>query len=100
MSGTGFSNNDYLAPLDAIADEMRQLAIHVEQLGDLLCADAALLARHGVALQAIDLIVQQQRALAAMVAARDEPDLLSHCQLGAMAARLAPMTGLAVPTPV
>lgn len=45
------------------------LSGEIEALGEALCADPAVAAGHGGALQAIDLIGQQQRALAALMQA-------------------------------
>ncbi|HEU0098708.1 MAG TPA: hypothetical protein VFQ67_08015 [Allosphingosinicella sp.] len=55
-----------------VAEEMELAARHIEQVGDALVADPAFLHRHGAALQALDLINQNLRHLAAVVAAADK----------------------------
>lgn len=53
----------------AMAEVLTELGIEVEALGEVLCRDEDFAARHVRELQAIDLIAQKQRALAAILAA-------------------------------
>ncbi|HEX8624896.1 MAG TPA: hypothetical protein VF782_07435 [Allosphingosinicella sp.] len=54
-----------------VAEEVELAARHIEQVGDALVGDPAFLHRHGATLQALDLINQNLRHLAAVVAAAD-----------------------------
>lgn len=54
---------------DAMAQVLNELGTEVEALGEVLCRDADFAARHLRELQAIDLIAQKQRALAAILEA-------------------------------
>ncbi|KHK93104.1 hypothetical protein [Novosphingobium malaysiense] len=53
----------------AMADVLGELGSEIEALGEVLCRDEDFAARHMRELQAIDLIAQKQRALAAIIAA-------------------------------
>lgn len=53
----------------AMAEVLGELGSEIESLGEVLCRDEDFAARHMRELQAIDLIAQKQRALAAIVAA-------------------------------
>ena len=53
----------------AMAEVLDELGTEVEALGEVLCRDVAFADRHCRELQAIDLIAQKQRALAAILAA-------------------------------
>jgi hypothetical protein len=55
-----------------VAEEVELAARHIEQVGAALVADPAFLHRHGATLQALDLINQNLRHLAAVVAAADK----------------------------
>ena len=55
-----------------VAEEVELAARHIEQVGDALVADPAFLHRHGATLQALDLINQNLRHLASVVAAADK----------------------------
>ena len=57
------------AHLITVADILGELAGEIEQLGERLCSDPAIVANHLAQLQVIDLIGQQQRWLAAMLRA-------------------------------
>jgi len=57
------------AHLITVADILGELAGEIEQLGERLCSDPAIVANHMAQLQVIDLIGQQQRWLAAMLRA-------------------------------
>lgn len=60
----------FLAPkFVAMAEVLGELGAEIEALGEVLCRDEDFAARHVRELQAIDLIAQKQRALAAIVAA-------------------------------
>lgn len=52
----------------AMAEVLDELGAEVEALGEVLCRDATFADRHYRELQAIDLIAQKQRALAAVLA--------------------------------
>lgn len=56
-----------------IAVVLEELSIEVEALGGALCIDPEIAMRHIDTLQAIDLIAQKQRSLAALLGA-DTPD--------------------------
>ncbi len=53
----------------AMAEVLDELGTEVEALGEVLCRDVGFASRHVRELQAIDLIAQKQRALAAILAA-------------------------------
>lgn len=53
----------------AMAEVLLELGTEVEALGEVLCRDQTFAGRHVRELQAIDLIAQKQRALAAIIAA-------------------------------
>jgi hypothetical protein len=55
-----------------VAEEVELAARHIEQVGDALVSDPAFLHRHGATLQALDLINQNLRHLASIVAADDK----------------------------
>ncbi|PEQ12790.1 hypothetical protein B2G71_10885 [Novosphingobium sp. PC22D] len=55
------------AKYDAMAGVLSEIGLEVEALGEVLCRDPAFAARHVRELQAIDLIAQKQRALAAIL---------------------------------
>ncbi|WP_246543234.1 hypothetical protein [Novosphingobium profundi] len=54
---------------NAMAEVLLELGTEVEALGEVLCRDQGFAGRHLRELQAIDLIAQKQRALAAILAA-------------------------------
>lgn len=54
---------------NAMAEVLLELGTEVEALGEVLCRDENFAGRHLRELQAIDLIAQKQRALAAILAA-------------------------------
>ncbi|KPH64796.1 hypothetical protein ACLIMP_14290 [Novosphingobium aerophilum] len=53
----------------AMAEVLGELGAEIEALGEVFCRDETFVARHLRELQAIDLIAQKQRALAAILAA-------------------------------
>lgn len=57
------------AKLDAVADILSEIGSEVEALGEVLCRDEGFTERHMRELQAIDMIAQKQRALAAILSA-------------------------------
>lgn len=57
------------AHLYAIAEILIELSVEIDNLGADLCRDAAFVAAHVEGLQAIDLISQKQRSLAALLKA-------------------------------
>jgi hypothetical protein len=60
------ANHDAEAP-DELADDLRRVARLLNNLGDALANDAALVAQHGVELQNLDIALQTLTALAEMV---------------------------------
>ena len=54
-----------------IASELATLAVELERLGATLCADLAVSRAYGAQLQAIDLVAQKQRCLAAVLGSSD-----------------------------
>lgn len=71
-----------------VAEEMELAARHIEQVGDALVGDPAFLHRHGAALQALDLINQNLRHLAAVVAAADKEGAAERISLEELRRRL------------
>ncbi len=57
------------AKYDAVAGILSEIGAEVEALGEVLCRDEGFAARHMRELQAIDMIAQKQRALAAILSA-------------------------------
>jgi hypothetical protein len=55
-----------------VAEEVELAARHIQQVGDALVSDPAFLHRHGATLQALDLINQNLRHLASVVAAANK----------------------------
>jgi hypothetical protein len=53
----------------AMAEVLGEIGTEIEALGEFLCRDEGFAARHVRELQAIDLIAQKQRALAAIIEA-------------------------------
>ena len=74
-----------MAAVGAILDELGQ---QVEQLGTVLCGDAAFAARHVEELQAFDAIVQQQRSLAALLLAECPQSAFDRIGMDDLKARL------------
>ncbi len=74
-----------MAAVGAILDE---LGMQVEELGALLCGDAAFAARHAVELQAFDSIVQKQRSLAALLLAECPQSAFDRIGIDDLKARL------------
>ncbi len=71
-----------------VAEEMELAARHIEQVGDALVADPAFLHRHGATLQALDLINQNLRHLAAVVSAADKEEVAEAISLEELRRRL------------
>jgi hypothetical protein len=57
------------AHLTTVSDVLIELSGEIEDLGASLCTDPAIIARHVMQLQSIDLIAQKQRWLATMLRA-------------------------------
>jgi len=75
----------------AVAELLNELAHDLETLGGELCSDHALASRHMHALQAIDTIVQKQKALSSLLVA-DVPALaIRQITLASLADRLIAM---------
>lgn len=71
-----------------VAEEVELAARHIEQVGDALVSDPAFLHRHGATLQALDLINQNLRHLAAVVAAADKEGVAEAISLEELRRRL------------
>lgn len=71
-----------------IADELDCARQEIERLGELLCSDPALVAAHMNSLQALDMIGQQQLALAAVLRAEDPQSAIVHTPLEQLRERL------------
>ena len=71
-----------------VAEEVELAARHIEQVGDALVSDPAFLHRHGATLQALDLINQNLRHLAAVVAAADKEGAAERISLEELRRRL------------
>lgn len=76
------------AHLAAVAGILDELAADIELLGESLCADADLAARHMGQLQAFDLITQKQRALGNLLRADCPVSALSSIDLEELKRRL------------
>ncbi|MCJ1961788.1 hypothetical protein [Novosphingobium mangrovi (ex Hu et al. 2023)] len=72
---------------NAMADVLLELGTEVEALGEVLCRDENFAARHVRELQAIDLIAQKQRALAAILAAGFSESEMRRISLEALRSR-------------
>jgi len=71
-----------------VAEEVELAARHIEQVGEALVSDPAFLHRHGASLQALDLINQNLRHLAAVVAAADKEAAAERISLEELRRRL------------
>lgn len=71
----------------AMAEVLNELGTEVEALGEVLCRDADFADRHCRELQAIDLIAQKQRALAAILVAGFSEQEMRRISLDALRAR-------------
>ena len=71
-----------------IADELDCARQEIERLGELLCSDPALVAAHRNSLPALDMIGQQQLALAAVLRAEDPQSAIAHTPLEQLRERL------------
>jgi hypothetical protein len=71
-----------------VAEEVELAARHIEQVGDALVSDPAFLHRHGATLQALDLINQNLRHLASVVAAADKEAAAERISLEELRRRL------------
>lgn len=71
-----------------VAEEIELAARHIEQVGGALVADPAFLHRHGATLQALDLINQNLRHLAAVVGAADKEAAAERISLEELRRRL------------
>ena len=71
-----------------IADELECAREEIERLGAILCSDPALVERHISALQALDMLGQQQLALAAILRADDPQVAIGNTPLERLRRRL------------
>ena len=70
-----------------MAEVLGELGCEIEALGEVLCRDEHFAARHMRELQAIDLIAQKQRALAAIIAAGFSAVEMNRISLDALRGR-------------
>lgn len=73
---------------DAIALEIEELAVRTARLGEELCDDPVVVARHMVSLQEIDRITQMLTCLAAMLRADDVGAAMGDLPIRELAERL------------
>jgi len=78
------------AHLTTVADVLVELAGEIEDLGERLCVDPAIIANHVTQLQAIDLIAQKQRWLATMLRADCPLSAVDTIGVEALRARFRP----------
>ncbi|CCA92689.1 hypothetical protein [Novosphingobium sp. PP1Y] len=71
----------------AMAEVLNELGSEVEALGEVFCRDAGFADRHMRELQAIDLIAQKQRVLAAILAAGFSEQEMRRISLDALRSR-------------
>ncbi|SFG25501.1 hypothetical protein SAMN05518801_11266 [Novosphingobium sp. CF614] len=71
----------------AMAEVLGELGMEIEALGEVLCRDENFAERHVRELQAIDLIAQKQRALAAILAAGFSETEMRRISLEALRSR-------------
>lgn len=84
MTGLGLSHR-----LRAqIANELECMREEIERLGAILCSDPALVERHVSALQALDMLGQQQLALAAILRSENPHDAIGGTPLERLRVRL------------
>ncbi|MCT2399813.1 hypothetical protein [Novosphingobium mangrovi (ex Huang et al. 2023)] len=84
----------------AMAEVLGELGTEIEALGEVLCRDEDFAARHMRELQAIDLIAQKQRALAAIIAAGFSEAEMRRISLEALRARFCGFMEDAADSPV
>ncbi|MFS0737421.1 hypothetical protein ABC347_10255 [Sphingomonas sp. 1P06PA] len=71
-----------------IADELELAREEIERLGAILCSDARLVTAHMVALQALDMLGQQQLALAKILRSDDPRAAIANTPLETLRSRL------------
>lgn len=71
-----------------IAEELEQARDEIERLGAILCSDARFMKSHMVALQALDMLGQQQLALAAILRSDDPQAAIAGTPLETLRNRL------------
>ena len=82
-------------PLDRrLADELDYARRMIEQMGDTLAADPAIVARHMVALQAVDVAGQMLGHIAAVVRSSDPAETVDRIGMANLKARLQRRGGL------
>ncbi len=74
--------------LIAVADVLVELSEEIEELGEQLCSDPAIIVPHLALLQAIDLIAQKQRWLATLLLADCPITAVSNIAVDALRERL------------
>ncbi len=74
---------------DRLAAELDRMCHDVERMGALLCGDPAVASRHMDTLQELDLLMQRQQGIAAVLRATDFWDAAANSPLGDLALRLA-----------
>jgi hypothetical protein len=75
-----------------MAAMLAEISIEIEQLGEVLCHDPEFVRRHVRELQAIDLIAQKQRALAAVLGAECPTSALAGVGLEEVVTRFKSLT--------
>ena len=90
---------DRKAHFAAVADVLMELSEDIELLGEVLCADAALIGRHVVDLQMVDLIAQKQRSLALLLRADCPVSALSDIGLHDLKVQLETLVASAAQRP-
>ncbi|MFN3450523.1 MAG: hypothetical protein ACK4ZE_00065 [Sphingorhabdus sp.] len=63
-----------------LADELREMSVNLEALGQLLCSDPAVVSGHISALQQLDYIAQSQASIADIIAAEDPVSVCSEAR--------------------
>ena len=71
-----------------LAEELENARLEIERLGAILCDDPSLSLRHMAALQSLDMIGQQQMAIAAILRAGDPVRAIAVSPLESLRLRL------------
>lgn len=87
------TNPEAKAHLMAVAEVLADISKDMEALGEVLCTDPAFATRHIQELQAIDLISQKQRSLAALLKADCPVSAVANVGLEELASKLKRLAG-------
>jgi len=90
LPATGSNAAD--AHLKEMATMLGEISTQLEKLGEVLCHDPEFVGRHVTELQAIDLIAQKQRALAAVLGAECPTSALAGVGLEEVVTRFKSLT--------